>query len=98
MKRYTKSHLESVDPSWIAAVEEMIELEPDEDGEYGCPPEQEDLVLDRKYLYQRCVTCNVAFGYGVKEPCPCYHFNGCENAIKEALNLITQWKKWAGIK
>lgn len=98
MKRYPESHLETIDPSWIAAVEKMIKRGKNKHGEYWCPPGQEGLVFGRRYNCEHCITCNVAFGHGINEPCPFSKLNGCENAIKEALNLIAQWKKWAGIE
>ena len=95
MKKYTDAHLETIDQTWIDAVEKMIENGPDEYGQYRCPPGQNDLIIKRGY----CVTCHTAFGYYDPDYyCPCDHFGGCKNAIKEALNLIRQWKAWAGVE
>lgn len=104
MKKYTDEHLESVDPCWINAVEKMIEdgpLDGDIPGEYGCPPKQYGIMFQKisGFLssYLACNTCIINFGYtGIK--CPCIHFKGCKKAIKEAQNLISQWKQWAGVE
>ena len=96
MKRYPESHLETIDPSWIAAVEEMIERGPNKYGEYGCPPGQKRMIYGWWY---GCRTCHTYFGYEeISSRCPCFYFNCCDNAIKESLNLIAQWKSWAGIE
>jgi hypothetical protein len=96
MKKYTKEHLENIDPCWIDAVERLIEKVPNR-----CPTGQANLITKR-WQYSSgisflvCYVCQTYFKYH-STACPCSYFGSCENAIAEALNLIRQWKKWAGI-
>jgi hypothetical protein len=98
MKKYTKEHLENIDPCWIDAVERLIENGPDRSGDYGCPSGQRNLITKiYNEGFRSCQTCDTYFGYA-STSCPCFHFGSCENAIAEALNLIRQWKEWAGVE
>ena len=97
MKTYTDEHLESVPPEFIWALEKLIF-----NTKRAC---EKCPVMD--CLKMRCSkyslsggpdTCSVFIKYeACLYECPCYYY-GKQTAIKEAKNLITQWKAWARVE
>lgn len=106
MKKYSDKHLESVPPEWIAYLEDFLNNK-DIDHCYGCPLDEWFECSDvgkKNFPYPStgsfCLACPTYMAYNPYEGnyCPCDNYSSFRGAKMAGMNLINQWKKWAGIE
>lgn len=102
MKKYSNDHLESVPVEYIQALETFLKKVAAGEIHSDCPTCYANGELDCDWTdYTSAKFCPVYFGYvkpGKYNCCPCNHYNSATKAKAAGLNLIKQWKRWAGVE
>lgn len=95
--KYSDEHLEGVPVEYIVALEDFLKTEGINHCD-TCPLTRAGIDQASYQKYEICIACPKFMDYQCfSTDCPCIYYGTYEKAKKEALTLIKQWKKRAGI-